>query len=598
MLKLNKIKNYIYSFISLMGFLFITNLNKNSFFINSILCIILYLSLYKIISKYLSYEKENKRLKVFSILLSIIFSFTFVVGYNLTMYDQSYLGRIPTYIQIVSILPLLISIFKFLLVNIDKFREKAKKSTNHKLDQLLFQKHAFIKSLGLIILAWIPVFLAFYPGIFSYDSSVQLNEVMNNSLSNGSPIAHTVIVGGCVKLGKFLFHSYNTGIAIYSIIQMILLASAFAFVIYYFNKKKAPFLLKIITLIIFMFLPTFSTMAITTTKDVFFASFVTMLFPFLMEMVTNTESYFKSKKKIIITIILILLTCIFRHNGYYSFLVLSIFLIIGLRKHWKKILLIILTCIVAYKSYLFGITKMLNLTSENVMAKSAIMCIPIQQFGRLYTSNVKLTNYEKKMLDALVTNNAYRFYESHKSDAIAWYFNGNKIYDEPIPYMKLYVKLGLKHPIIYIDAFLANTMGYWYIGDLLPDQGTYRTYIEIRTIDDFKNTNNEIKFDSKLPKLFEVYYDLIEKAEYQKIPILSLLMSVPFHIMLLLMLSIIAIYEKKYKKIIPLSFFYGLMLTLLLGPVALLRYSLSVLTCIELIVYLVVFHDDKQKDHS
>lgn len=581
-----------------MGFLFITNLNKNSFFINSILCIILYLSLYKIISKYLSYEKENKRLKVFSILLSIIFSFTFVVGYNLTMYDQSYLGRIPTYIQIVSILPLLISIFKFLLVNIDKFREKAKKSTNHKLDQLLFQKHAFIKSLGLIILAWIPVFLAFYPGIFSYDSSVQLNEVMNNSLSNGSPIAHTVIVGGCVKLGKFLFHSYNTGIAIYSIIQMILLASAFAFVIYYFNKKKAPFLLKIITLIIFMFLPTFSTMAITTTKDVFFASFVTMLFPFLMEMVTNTESYFKSKKKIIITIILILLTCIFRHNGYYSFLVLSIFLIIGLRKHWKKILLIILTCIVAYKSYLFGITKMLNLTSENVMAKSAIMCIPIQQFGRLYTSNVKLTNYEKKMLDALVTNNAYRFYESHKSDAIAWYFNGNKIYDEPIPYMKLYVKLGLKHPIIYIDAFLANTMGYWYIGDLLPDQGTYRTYIEIRTIDDFKNTNNEIKFDSKLPKLFEVYYDLIEKAEYQKIPILSLLMSVPFHIMLLLMLSIIAIYEKKYKKIIPLSFFYGLMLTLLLGPVALLRYSLSVLTCIELIVYLVVFHDDKQKDHS
>lgn len=581
-----------------MGFLFITNLNKNSFFINSILCIILYLSLYKIISKYLSYEKENKRLKVFSILLSIIFSFTFVVGYNLTMYDQSYLGRIPTYIQIVSILPLLISIFKFLLVNIDKFREKAKKSTNHKLDQLLFQKHAFIKSLGLIILAWIPVFLAFYPGIFSYDSSVQLNEVMNNSLSNGSPIAHTVIVGGCVKLGKFLFHSYNTGIAIYSIIQMILLASAFAFVIYYFNKKKAPFLLKIITLIIFMFLPTFSTMAITTTKDVFFASFVTMLFPFLMEMVTNTESYFKSKKKIIITIILILLTCIFRHNGYYSFLVLSIFLIIGLRKHWKKILLIILTCIVAYKSYLFGITKMLNLTSENVMAKSAIMCIPIQQFGRLYTSNVKLTDYEKKMLDALVTNNAYRFYESHKSDAIAWYFNGNKIYDEPIPYMKLYVKLGLKHPIIYLDAFLANTMGYWYIGDLLPDQGTYRTYIEIRTIDDFKNTNNEIKFDSKLPKLFEVYYDLIEKAEYQKIPILSLLMSVPFHIMLLLMLSIIAIYEKKYKKIIPLSFFYGLMLTLLLGPVALLRYSLSVLTCIELIVYLVVFHDDKQKDHS
>lgn len=40
-------------------------------------------------------------------------------------------------------------------------------------------------------------------------------------------------------------------------------------------------------------------------------------------------------------------------------------------------------------------------------------------------------------------------------------------------------------------------MGYWYIGDTLPDKETYRTYIEVRSVDDFHNTNDQINLKVK-----------------------------------------------------------------------------------------------------
>ena len=43
-----------------------------------------------------------------------------------------------------------------------------------------------------------------------------------------------------------------------------------------------------------------------------------------------------------------------------------------------------------------------------------------------------------------------------RSDDLSWRINPNVIYNNLEDYAKLYVKLGLRHPIEYVDAFLAN----------------------------------------------------------------------------------------------------------------------------------------------
>ncbi len=584
MKNIKKILSAIFSFISLWVFLGITETMNNTYFISSILIILIYIVFYKIIDKYLWNEKLTIRGNVFVTIWAVLFSFTLVVGYNLTAFDCSYLERISTYGSIIGILPILISLGKYFICNIDTWLQKLKEIKFKKIDSFLFEKHTFLKSTILILLAWLPIFLAFYPGIFSYDSSVQLNEYVTGGFSNGNPIIQTLIVGFFVTTGKSLFGSYNSGVALYSVFQMIIFAFSFAFIIRYLTKKKVPPLFKYFTLLLFMFLPTFSIMATVTTKDVFYAAVTNFLLPFLIDMVIDSKSFFKNKKNILITIILFLILFICRHNGYYSFLAFFVFALLGLRKYWKQILIIGLVCIGSYKAYLHEVDKILNVGSPS--AAGAMLSVPIQQIGRLYRANVYLTDYERYMLDNLVVDDAYSRYESHKSDSISFYFRGYLVYDHLREYLSIYAHLGMRYPIIFIDAFLANTMGYWYLGDKLPDQGTYRTYVETRTRDDLHNTNDEIKFDSKIPWLFDIYYDIGEHASYQSIPLLSTLMSVPFYILTLLTLSLYILYKKEYRKVIPLSLFYGLLVTLFLGPVALLRYSLSIVTTMSCVVYL------------
>lgn len=591
MKKYTNFLSFILSFISLLGFFSITDMNINVIFINSILSIMIFCLFFYIIKKVFNNELyKNKRSLFISIFLSLLLAFTFVIGYNLTKFDLSYLDRLITYCQIISCMPIIMALIILLLTKYDKLVKNYSNFSIKKVNDFLFknQKYTFVKCLILIIIAWIPVFLAFYPGIFSYDSSVQLNEIINHSLSNNNPFLHTLIVGNIVKLGNTLFNSYAIGVMMYTILQMLLLSCTFAYVIHYLNKKNAPFILKFIFIIIFMFLPTHSILAITTTKDVFFASTITFMMIKFIDMIADSERFFKSIFNIIITIMLIFLMFVFRHNGYYAFLVFAIFALIGLRKYWKQLLIIIICSIGLYKGYLLIVNKIINKqTTESF--PNAVLCVPIQQIGRVYNLSDDLNEEELKLYKKLETEkDGFKFYESHKSDSLAWRINTDIVYNNLDEYKKFYINLGIKHPIMYIDAFLANTMGYWYIGDKLPDTGTYRTYIEIRSVDDFHNTNDQIHFDSKLPWLYDLYYNLGENAQFQQIPILSLIMGVAFNILLLFVSIAIIIYQKNYKNLIPITFLLGLLVTIFIGPVAILRYMYPVFTTMPLIIYLTI----------
>ena len=115
-------------------------------------------------------------------------------------------------------------------------------------------------------------------------------------------------MGWFIKLGNILFHSYSIGVVLYTTFQMIITALVFSYIVSYLNKRGASFSLKLISLLLFMFLPTHSILAITTTKDVFFSLCVTLLFIKLVDMIRDPEKFFHSIFNIIIFILLSLST--------------------------------------------------------------------------------------------------------------------------------------------------------------------------------------------------------------------------------------------------------------------------------------------------
>lgn len=48
----------------------------------------------------------------------------------------------------------------------------------------------------ILMVGWLPVLLAYYPGIFAYDASNQVTQVLTGSYSTHHPLLHTLLLGG------------------------------------------------------------------------------------------------------------------------------------------------------------------------------------------------------------------------------------------------------------------------------------------------------------------------------------------------------------------------------------------------------------------
>ena len=53
-----------------------------------------------------------------------------------------------------------------------------------------------------IFLAWLPVWLALYPGAFAYDAEFAYEQIRTGALTSHHPVLHTLILGNTVRLGN------------------------------------------------------------------------------------------------------------------------------------------------------------------------------------------------------------------------------------------------------------------------------------------------------------------------------------------------------------------------------------------------------------
>ena len=92
----------------------------------------------------------------------------------------------------------------------------------------------------IIALLWILPFLAVYPGYFTYDGLVQLDQFHKNKLSAWQPLTHTMLLNVLVDFGINVFQNASVGITIYCILQALLIISTFSYLVVFLAKRKVP----------------------------------------------------------------------------------------------------------------------------------------------------------------------------------------------------------------------------------------------------------------------------------------------------------------------------------------------------------------------
>ena len=143
-------------------------------------------------------------------------------------------------------------------------------------------------------------------------------------------------------------------------------------------------------------------------------------------------------------------------------------------------------------------------------------------------------------------------YIPHISDPVKEDFRSDVFDQNPMRYAKLWIDLGLRHPLIYLDAFLYQCHGYWY-----PD--TPYWCVDTGILD------NELGLTMRNSAVAELIRELETKLE--QIPIVSTMYRPATYIWLLMFAAALLVCKKKKRLLTPMVILAGIWLTTLLSPV-------------------------------
>lgn len=544
-----------------------TNENYNIFTLILVICIT-----YIFHKSHKNCHTLQKRKSIFTV-LGIIYGVFFVAGAHIFIKGNIEFSSPFFWVCIVVFSIFFHSLIIYIYtVGIPWVKQVLLSTSNPTLNALL-DKVSFVHLWIFIFICWIPTLLACYPGIFSYDAIYQCSQVGDTlNLTSHHPIIHTLLLGYCVHFGRSVLSSANSGLFIYSLIQMLIHSAALAYTCSVLKRYRINSKVLALCIVFYAFMPFHSIFAICTTKDTIFSSLFLLVVVLLCKMVIDTPAFYSNWKLPISFILAVFGTLIFRNNMLYAFVVCIPFFLVIFFKYRKKCIILMLLPIVLLKLYEGILFPALDVAPGNSREKYSVF---MQQYASIY-NYCEMENEDREMLLNLMSDEAWRKYEPHRTDVIKDHFNTEVFESNFTEYIKLWIKLGIQHPSQYVNAFLNLTYHYWYPSDILPDTTTYRKYIEIYT-------GSDITFDSKAPWLLDKIIAFGMDSSYQNIPGISIIFSPAIYLWILLYLCAVHIYEKKYRLfivlLVPIAFF----LTMLLGPLAILRYLYPIILCTPVI---------------
>ncbi|MDE6212576.1 MAG: hypothetical protein K2M70_03765 [Lachnospiraceae bacterium] len=565
--------------------------------------------------------KKNKRLLICSFVWGIPVAASFVMGLRLVMQRMVFEGDGTLAFHVKNLLLLLVQILCFsvpaagcagyvLSRGTGRPEEQEKQAGGKKTqeetraewkERPLWQMWLFY--LAFIFACWLPVFLAYYPSVFAYDAEGQLYQVIAGDYSTHHPLLHTLFLGAFFRLGGRM-GSYSAGMAVHSVVQMLLMAGAFAGALTYLYEKRTARWTRIVLLLFYGLFPTNSVLAISTTKDVLFSALV-LLYTICFYRLTCDRNMQVTRKERAVCILLGVLMLLLRNNAVYAFVVSVPVLFFGMRRVKNDQISqqenILWDGRAAGKEYLhlslgilllFAVSAALLKTLTHAQSGSPreMLSVPLQQMARVWVNkeNGELMDDQslrQEMEKYMPPEWGFSVYDPHLADRVK---NIAIIHDDPKGLIKTWIRLGMEYPGIYIDAFLDNSVGLWF----LTDDTHARVYgIGTETGFGYLSTDNrtmpagcEIVEHSYLPGLRAIMEKIVSDNEYEDWPVIKFLFAPALYWWLLYLYVVVVLYKKRYREVLPAVFLVVYYLTLLLSPTVLIRYMYPLVVTVPVIL--------------
>ena len=529
---------------------------------------------------YYKYDKKfDKKINKYSIVLSFLISTMLSLG-NIVSH---YIKATPTYIfninkcsealiMMVGFGILLYKLFGFLFIKVKKISI----FNNHE----KFSKKYFITTFLIVFFGNFLYFIRFYPAIMTPDSYHVIHYADDFILSDFHTFGHTWFFGIPFNFGKLLFNNLNDAVAFSTIVQMICISFIVTIVIRFLYNKGLSKIICFLVVLIYAFSPLYGHYSITLWRDVMFGTAFMLLFIVIFNFIDNKEC---QKSDIVLFVISILFILFFRNNGIYVFVFIIPFMIFIL-KNKRKTITILCACLLVFY---FGIKgPVFDYFGVEKTKTSEAYSIPLQQMARVVVLNENISVDDSEFLRKLWDyDKVIHEYSNVISNPVKWATDDEFLQNNSGQFFKTYLNLFIQHPRIYFEAYMLQTLGYWY-----PDVIYWVTGSESKQLFD-----ENVYTDSLTP---EIYNKLIDHTTYRELPLSNLIWSVGGAFFVLIISSFLTFYYNK-KYILCYIPLYGIWLSIMVAtPVFCeLRYVYGIFTCVPLLI-LLPFLVNKKKDSN
>ncbi len=531
---------------------------------------------------------ENRRLLCHAFFWGIPFAASCVLGWRLvhegTVFgcggSAAYAGSFLLFLLETAVLSVPAAGVAAIVMRVGKGKQAAGKAAKRPEARRACQVWLF--SSLLIFLCWLPVFFAYYPSVFAYDAEGQLYQVLSGDYSTHHPLVHTLFLGAFFRLG-IAAGSISTGMAVHSAVQMALMAGAFGRALSFLHRRRGS---GRVLFLFFALFPANSVLAVSTTKDVLFSALV-LLYTLCLYRAVCGRGMGMSGKEQAVCIGLGVLMLLFRNNAVYAFVVSVPVVFWGMRKakpgERKAYLRMALVTLALYGVCAFSLKAATH--AQNGSPRE-MLSVPLQQMARTRVkAEEKIAPEVRQELEKYISSEwVFAAYNPHLADPVK---SRAVIHDDPAGLVRTWIKLGLSYPAIYVDAFLDNSLGLWYLWDTSHAQvygiGTESGFGYLSTDNRTMPAGFEVVEQSLLPGLRVFLERIVSDNAYGKIPVVRLLFTPALYWWLLFLYMVTAFYRKRYREALPAVFLSAYCLTLLLSPTVLVRYAYPLMVTVPVI---------------
>lgn len=406
------------------------------------------------------------------------------------------------------------------------------------------------------LFCYLPYFLMYYPTWFNNDAVWQMEQALGMAAkSNHHPYFHTLIIKVFLTVGYGLFHDYTAAVALYTFCQMALTAAVFGFYLYLLYRRGTRILWLVLAVFFYALLPINGMYSICMGKDAWFTA-AFLLFVWAVHncaaktgavdgaaggtVTTEAPGSIEGQGKAfgapggrrwLWFFVTGASVCLLRSNGIFVFLGTAVLLIlsqlfsgrasdgVGRRnlpgKDRQGMYISVLAVLVCYLLWQGPVLHALQVQPPDTIES---LTMPVQHLLCAYARGGNLKPEEVEMLEAVVPlSQIDEYYNPYLFDMTKNYIreHGNQsvIAKNKGTYAKLWLKVGLRNPMLYLEAEIRQTAGYYAL-HIPHDQILYSEYFMVDNPFGIENERKVFSYDDSLSmgeflQWFQTFYNRV-----------------------------------------------------------------------------------------